>query len=149
MISVGTCSWAEKSLIQSGEFYPKTARTAESRLKFYCEHFSTVEVDSTYYAIPTKQNAFLWADRTPKDFIFQIKVYGVLTGHAVDPRSLPPDIRDELSTKDKGQKQIFIRKPDLVSTIADKFISALYPLVSVGKIGTFVFQFPPWFIYKE
>jgi uncharacterized protein YecE (DUF72 family) len=44
MIRVGTCSWTEKSLIQSGEFYPKAVRTAESRLKFYAEHFNSVAV---------------------------------------------------------------------------------------------------------
>ena len=75
MIHVGTCSWTEKSLVKSGEFYPKTVRTAESRLQFYCEHFDSVEVDSTYYAIPPKSNALLWAQRTPDNFIFHIKVY--------------------------------------------------------------------------
>jgi uncharacterized protein YecE (DUF72 family) len=89
MIQVGTCSWTEKSLIQSGEFYPKTVNTAEFRLKFYAEHFNVVEVDSTYYAIPTKGNSFLWAERTPEDFVFHIKAYGVLTGHAVDPGHCP------------------------------------------------------------
>ena len=149
MIQVGTCSWAEKSLIQSGEFYPKTVRTAESRLKFYTERFNVVEVDSTYYAIPTKSNAFLWADRTPKGFVFHIKAYGVLTGHAVDPRTLPPDILNELQEKDKRQKQVYVTERHLVNMIADKFIEALYPLASTNKLGVIVFQFPPWFIYKS
>jgi uncharacterized protein YecE (DUF72 family) len=149
MIQVGTCSWAEKSLIQSGEFYPKTVRTAEARLKFYTERFNVVEVDSTYYAIPTKSNAFLWADRTSKGFVFHIKAYGVLTGHAVDPRTLPPDILNELQEKDKRQKQVYVTERHLVNMIADKFIEALYPLVSTNKLGVIVFQFPPWFIYKS
>ena len=59
MIRVGTCSWTEKSLIQSGEFYPKGMKTAEDRLRYYSEHFDTVEVDSTYYAIPAKNNTLL------------------------------------------------------------------------------------------
>ena len=149
MIRVGTCSWTEKSLIQSGEWYPKIARTAETRLKYYAEHFNTVEVDSTYYAIPTKSNAYLWAQRSPEDFLFQIKVYGVLTGHAVDPRSLPPDIRSELPAKDRIQKYLYIREPKLLNLIAEKFLESLYPLISTGKLGIFVFQFPPWFTYKE
>ena len=139
----------QKSLIQSGEFYPKTARTAEARLNYYAEHFNTVEVDSTYYAIPTKQNAYLWAQRSPEDFLFHIKVYGVMTGHAVDPRSLPPDIRAELPALDKGQKYVYVRDPELVRAIFDKFMEALYPLVNAGKLGVFVFQFPPWFTFKE
>jgi hypothetical protein len=33
-----------------------------------------------------------------------------LTGHGVDPRALPPDIRNELPEKDKAQKQIFVKE---------------------------------------
>jgi len=149
MIRVGTCSWTEKSLIQSGEFYPKNIKTAESRLQFYAGHFDTVEVDSTYYAIPTKSNAFLWSQRTPANFVFHIKVYGALTGHGIDPRTLPSDIRKELPEKDKAARQIFVKEPAFLRRIADEFIDALYPLVSTGKLGLLVFQFPPWFIYKD
>ncbi len=148
MIHVGTCSWTEKTLVQSGEFYPKDVRTAESRLQFYASRFDTVEVDSTYYAIPTKSNAYLWAQRTPANFLFHIKVYGALTGHGIDPRTLPPDIHNELPEKDKAQKQIFVKEPALIRMIADKFMDALYTLANVDKLGLMVFQFPPWFTYK-
>ncbi len=149
MIRVGTCSWTEKSLIKSGEWYPKAARTAESRLHYYSEHFNTVEIDSSFYAIPSKQNAYLWAQRSPEGFIFHVKVYAVMTGHAVDPRSLPPDIRNELTTQDKEQKYIYVKKPKLIRAIFEQFMDSLYPLIGAGKIGVFVFQFPPWFQYKE
>jgi uncharacterized protein YecE (DUF72 family) len=149
MIRVGTCSWTEKTLIQSGEFYPKSVRTAESRLQFYSAQFNTVEVDSTYYALPTKSYAYLWAQRTPDKFVFHVKVYGALTGHAIDPRTLPPDIRSELPEKDKAEKYIYVKEPGLLRVIANSFIEALHPLMSVGKLGLLVFQFPPWFIYKS
>src|ERR1700690_759127 len=149
MIRVGTCSWVEKTLIQSGEFYPKTVRSSEDRIRFYAEHFDTVEVDSTYYAIPAKQNAYLWAQRSPEGFTFHIKVYAVLTGHAVDPRSLPKDILDKIPAKDREGKYVYVREPSLVRDVARRFLDALYPLLGSGKLGVFVFQFPPWFIYKE
>lgn len=149
MIHVGTCSWTEKSLIKSGEWYPKTARTAEARLNYYASHFDTVEVDSTFYALPTKQNAYLWAQRSPEGFIFHVKVYGAMTGHAVDPRSLPPEILNELPAADRGQKYVYIKRPELLRTIFERFTDSLYPLISTGKLGVFVFQFPPWFTYKE
>lgn len=59
-------------------------------------------------------DALLWAQRTPDKFVFHIKVYGALTGHSVDPRSLPPDIRNELPEKDKKEKNVFIREPSLL-----------------------------------
>jgi uncharacterized protein YecE (DUF72 family) len=52
-------------LVRSGAFYPRSAKTAEDRLKFYAAQFKTVEVDSIYYALPSERNANLWAERTP------------------------------------------------------------------------------------
>ena len=56
MMRVGVCSWAEKTLVESGEFYPPQIRSAEARLRYYASCFDTVEVDSTYYAIPEQRN---------------------------------------------------------------------------------------------
>ena len=47
-ILVGTASWADKSLLDSGLFYPKQAKRAEARLRHYSTHFPLVEVDSSY-----------------------------------------------------------------------------------------------------
>jgi len=101
MIQTGTCSWTEKTLIQSGEFYPKSVKTAEGRLRHYASFFDTVEVDSTYYAIPDRSNTYLWVERTPENFIFHIKVYGALTGHGIDPKTLPKDTSIYSQTKTK------------------------------------------------
>ena len=62
-IRVGTCSWTEKSLIESGEFYPRGVSSAEERLRFYASRFDTVEVDSSYYAIPATRTTGLWDER--------------------------------------------------------------------------------------
>lgn len=149
MIHVGSCSWTEKTLIQSGEFYPKEAKTAEARLRYYAEQFDTVEVDSTYYAIPDKRNTYLWVDRTPENFIFHIKAYGALTGHGVDTKTLPKDIQQILPDKDKKQPRVFIKEPSILREIADSFKEALSPLMNKGKLGILVFQFPPWIQYKK
>jgi uncharacterized protein YecE (DUF72 family) len=148
VIHVGTCSWTENTLIRSGEFYPRTVKTAEGRLRYYANSFDTVEVDSTYYAIPDMRNTSLWAERTPEDFIFHIKVYGALTGHGVDPKTLPKDIFNLLSEKDKTERHVYIREPHLLQVIADRFKEALSPLNRAEKLGVIVFQFPPWFYYK-
>lgn len=147
MIRIGTCSWADKSVIRSGEFYPQGVKTAEERLRFYASQFSTVEVDSTYYAIPLKNTVALWTDRTPDNFIFHIKVYGALTGHGVDPKSLPQEIRDRLP-ESGGGRHVYIRDWGAVSAIAERFLDALMPLRDSGKLGILVFQFPPWFTYS-
>jgi|Deesub1362A_J573_1020465.scaffolds.fasta_scaffold34091_2 hypothetical protein len=69
----------------------------------------TVEVDSTYYAIPHKKTVWLWSHRTPENFTFHIKAYGALTGHGIDPKTLPKDLQNLLPSKDTGNG-IFILK---------------------------------------
>ena len=149
MIYTGTCSWTEKTLLQSGEFYPKGAKTAEARLRYYAGNFRTVEADSCYYAIPARMTTSLWADRTPDDFIFHIKVYGALTGHGVDSRTLPPDVASMLSKQEYEKRFVYIRDRIMLKSLADHFRGALTPLIKAGKLGLLVFQFPPWFHYRE
>ena len=148
MILIGTCSWTEKTLIQSGEFYPKSVKTVEGRLRHYAGYFDTVEVDSTYYAILDKRNTYLWVERTPENFIFHIKVYGALTGHGIDPKTLPKDIFKRLPDKDKTEKYIYVKESFLLKAIAERFREALTPLIKSQKLGVLVFQFPPWFQYR-
>jgi uncharacterized protein YecE (DUF72 family) len=149
MILTGTCSWTEKTLIQSDEFYPKNARTAEARLKYYAEHFNTVEVDSTYYAIPNKRTTYQWADRTPDGFLFHIKVYGALTGHGIEPKTLPVELQKMLPKNDLDQKRLYIKEPHLLNAVSQYFRDALYPLMNRGKLGILLFQFPQWFQYNR
>ena len=147
MIRAGICSWTEKTLIQSGQFYPPNAKTAEARLRFYATHFDTVEVDSTYYAIPDAKTAWLWDMRTQPGFTFHIKAYGALTGHGVDLRSLPKDVQGLVSRSDDG-KYVYIKEASILRMLAQRLIDALAPLKRAGKLGFVVFQFPPWFTRK-
>jgi uncharacterized protein YecE (DUF72 family) len=149
MIRTGTCSWTEKTLIQSGLFYPPDARTAEARLRYYATHFDTVEVDSTYYAIPDQKTAWLWDMRTPADFTFHIKAYGALTGHGVDPRTLPRDVQSLVSRRPGESKYTYVKEPSLLKMLAQRLIDALSPLAKSGKLGLVIFQFPPWFTHKS
>jgi uncharacterized protein DUF72 len=95
-IYCGTCSWTDRTLIESGGFYAAGIRSPEARLRYYAQVFPIVEVDSTYYALPSEQNARLWAERTPPGFLFNIKAFGLLTQHPIDPRRLPDVIRERL-----------------------------------------------------
>ncbi len=148
MIHVGTCSWTEKSLLQSGEFYPKNVKTAEGRLRYYADHFDTVEVDSSYYAIPDERTVSLWTERTPDNFTFHMKAYGALTGHGIDPRTLPKDLFQRLKDGEKAKRYTYIKDPELIDKIAIRFVNILSPLRETNKLGLLVFQFPQWFHYS-
>ncbi len=149
MIHFGSCSWTEKTLIKSGEFYPKGASTAEKRLRYYAGVFDVVEVDSSYYAIPAEKTVLNWAERTPSDFIFHIKAYALLTGHGADLRSVPPDIRDMVSSDSLKKNRIILKEKEPLREVFRLFREALRPLVQANKIGITVFQFPPCFTYKS
>ena len=144
-VRVGTASWTDKTLLESG-WYPPEADTPEERLKFYASQFPVVEVDSTYYALPSERNAVLWAERTPADFTFDVKAFSLMTGHPALLKGLPKDVRESLG-KAKGPripaKDV---PPDAVEQVWGMFREALMPLHSAGKLGLVMFQYPQWFM---
>src|SRR6266550_5355600 len=98
-VRIGISSWTEPTLIKESDFYPKGATTAEERLKFYATQFPIVEVDSTYYFPPSERNAVLWLERTPKDFVFNIKAYSLLTNHPTKVDSLYKHVKEALPSE--------------------------------------------------
>jgi uncharacterized protein YecE (DUF72 family) len=148
-ILVGTASWTDKTLIGCGRFYPPACKTAEQRLRFYAQQFEMVEVDSSYYAMPTPQNAQLWADRTPEHFVFNVKAFRLFTGHEAQTTVLHRDIQQALGPDVPRS----VHYEDLPAEIRDelwrRFIEALAPLQAAGKLGAVHFQFAPWVLRNK
>lgn len=84
-----------------------------------------MEVDSSYYAIPAARHVQEWVNRTPNPFRFDVKVYKSLTQH----------------TKHNEEMDV---EQDVV-----KMHEAIRPLRESGKLGAVLFQFPPWFVFRE
>ena len=70
-IRLGTQGWNYDAWV--GPLYPEGTRPADF-LSVYARAFPTVEVDSTFYAIPPEKTVRGWAERTPEDFIFALKL---------------------------------------------------------------------------
>ncbi len=70
-IRVGTQGWNYDAWV--GPFYPPGTRPADF-LTIYSRAFNTVEVDSTFYAIPASKTVRGWARRTPANFTFSLKL---------------------------------------------------------------------------
>jgi uncharacterized protein YecE (DUF72 family) len=143
----GTSSWTDPTLLKSKDFYPPDAKKPEERLRFYSEHFPLVEVDATFYALPSERNAGLWAERTPDGFVFNVKAFGLMTQHAVAVKSLPEPIRDMLPEEVAAKERVYARDlpEDALNAVWDMFSSALRPLADAGKLGAILYQFPRWF----
>jgi len=143
-ILVGTASWTDKSLIDSGKFYPPTAQDAESRLRYYASQFPMVEVDSSYYAIPLPATAQFWVERTPEHFVFNVKAFRLFTGHQTQPKVFPKDIQQALGLPLK--KNIYYRDvpEEIQRELWSRFFEALEPLRLARKLGAIHFQFALW-----
>jgi len=148
---VGTCSWTDRTLIEESDFYPKTVQTPAERLRFYAEHFDTVEVDATFYAFPSERNAVLWAQRTPPAFLFNIKALSLFTFHRTPRKSLPLFLLKALPNPEKAPEELSAWDLPLswLAEALQAFLQTLTPLREAGKLGYILFQFPPWFRPEE
>ncbi|MFH9676140.1 DUF72 domain-containing protein [Streptomyces sp. NPDC017405] len=129
-ILIGTCGWTDPNLLRSG-WYPPGHRDPDKRLRHYATRFPLVEVDSSYYALPSARTTALWADRTPDGFRFDVKAFSLLTGHPTRPAALPPDLRTHP------------RDEALRTEVWTRYAEALAPLHDTGRLGTLLFQYPP------
>jgi uncharacterized protein YecE (DUF72 family) len=130
-------------------WYPAGVRTAADRLAYYAARFDTVEVDSSFYGLPTSGTARLWAERTPPGFVFHIKAFGMLTRHGVRPEQLPPVLRAHYDLELDRQGRVVHPPPDLREAVFGLFSEALEPLREQGKLGIVLMQFPPYFVANK
>ena len=141
---IGTCSWADEAL--SKYFYPP-GLPAKERLAWYAQHFDTVEVDSTYYRLPAETAVAGWAERTPAGFTMHVKAFGLMTRHPVKIETIPDDLRSEMPVDERGR----VDRPsrELRGEVFRRFLAALEPLRSAGKLGGILFQLPPYVVFKD
>ncbi|HEY1360381.1 MAG TPA: DUF72 domain-containing protein [Thermoleophilaceae bacterium] len=136
-ILVGTSSWADPGFVK--EWYPQ-GLAARERLPWYARQFRYVELNSSFYAIPDRTTVHKWAEETPDDFVFDIKVHRALTRHAAQLASLPPDLRDQATTNERGR---VVLTAELEETLARRLVEEVAPLH--GKLGAFLAQLTPAF----
>ena len=133
-IRIGTSGWSYPTGqgTWNGIFYPippgRRSRSGKfDELRFYAEHFDTVEVNSTFYRVPTVDAARGWAERTPQGFEFALKLFQKFTHPSMYERSTGRHAADV------GHKDV------------DEFRGAIDPISAAGKVGALLAQFPPSF----
>lgn len=90
MIHVGTCGYSYADW--KGPFYPPTIKPA-GMLEFYARSFTAVEIDATYYRVPSQATFASMSARTPPGFRFTLKLPGSAT-HVpeAEQRAIHPDV---------------------------------------------------------
>ncbi|MEA2282728.1 MAG: hypothetical protein QOK21_3335 [Solirubrobacteraceae bacterium] len=140
-IRVGTSSWADPGFVE--EWYPP-GLPAHERLAWYAEHFDTVEVNSTFYAVPGEPQVRGWAERTPDGFAFDVKLHRLLSRHAAGLDSLPVDLREGATLRGRGQGRVVVDR-DIESALVERTAAALEPLQAAGKLRALLLQLSPAF----
>ena len=143
----GTTSWADRTLVQSGAFYPRKTMTARDRLAYYASRFPLAEVATTYRFPPTPELAAQWAERTPPGFTLDIRAWSLLTGAPTLPDSLWPDLQDEVRDQSRDNRRLYANhlSNDGLEECWDRFAHALRPLKQSGRLGLVILQYPGWF----
>jgi uncharacterized protein YecE (DUF72 family) len=146
-ILIGTSSWADHSLVESGLFYPPEVKTPAGRLRYYSSRFPIAEIDSSYHFFPTRQNMTLWLENTPPGFVFDIRAFSLFTGHPTPPHALPRSIREKHEELANHQGNLYLHhlSGDVTDQLWGIFGSYVKTIEAAGKLGVILFQFPPWF----
>lgn len=117
MFRVGTSGFSYADW--KGYFYPKGISETDM-LAFYADRFPLVEINSTYYQVPSAKNMRTMASKVPEDFEFVVKAHRSITHERIDPEStLPP------------------------------FLEAIEPIKEADKLACLLFQFPNSFRHSE
>jgi uncharacterized protein YecE (DUF72 family) len=139
-IYVGTASWTDPEFIKAG-WYPREVKNdAAARLRYYAEHFPMVEVNATFYALPSLRTVENWTARTPDGFRFVVKAHQVISGHRSDPSRLPGPLRTLPFTAD-ARGRIARPSRELRDAAIDALLEALGPMA--GKLEAILLQLPP------
>jgi uncharacterized protein YecE (DUF72 family) len=115
MIRVGCSGWSYEDW--RGRLYPEEGSTS-GWLARYAEVFDTVEVNATFYRLPTRAAVERWASATPEGFCFAVKASRYLT-HVRRLRELPEGMR--------------------------RLAERIEPLISSAKLGPMLWQLPATF----
>ena len=133
-VRIGTSGWSYPGGegTWNGIFYPgqpggRRKGRKFDELAFYAEHFDTVEINSTFYRVPAAAAARGWAERTPPNFEFSLKLFQKFTHPGMYEKATGAN------PFDLGQKDV------------DAFRAGLDPLASAGKLGALLAQFPASF----
>lgn len=113
MITIGLTGWSDHDLI---------APVNKRKLEDYASHFPFVEIDTSFYGIPSEKSVQSWMDKTPESFQFIPKANQAMTQHQ------------------KWQDHY-----ESLEELFDTFKVRFYPMIREKRIKAFLFQFPPYF----
>lgn len=137
-VSIGLAGWGGHD-----SAYP-AGTPASRKLALYARQFAIVEVDNSFYAIPTADAVQRWVDDTPEDFGFVVKAFQGMTGHDRDAgRKALTRVLTGQAAPSAGELSELTQEQEEAMFAA--FRDAFAPMARAGKLRSVLFQYPPWF----
>jgi uncharacterized protein YecE (DUF72 family) len=128
-----------------GKFYPKELRTRQM-LSFYSEKFSTVEINNTFYKMPTGKLVASWAAEVGPDFQFAVKAPQKITHHQRlkgSSRTVAAFVKLSALLGDKRGPLLFQLPPNFKKDLPR--LTAFLKVLPTGIRTTFEFRHDSWF----
>jgi uncharacterized protein YecE (DUF72 family) len=128
-----------------GAFYP-VGLPAARMLRFYAERFDTVEINYTFYRMPTPALTTRWAEATPDRFVFTLKAPGRITHQRRLADVGEPLARFLGAAAALGARlgPLFFQLPPNMPRATDR-LAALLAAVPAGHRCAFEFRHASWF----
>ena len=146
-VLAGASSWADRSLVRDGGFYPSRSLSAAQRLAYYTSRLPLAEIATTYRFPPTPELAKRWAATTPAGFTLDVRAWSLLCGAPTWPESLWPDLQGHVKPSRRDATKLYRQR--LPASVVDecwaRFNHALRPLADAGRLGVVIVRFPTWF----
>lgn len=134
-VAVATGGWSP------AEWYPRGLPPRE-RLRSLAERLEAVEIDSSFYALPTARTVQRWAKITPERFSFTAKLHRALSRHAAPLKSLPGDLRDGVRLTQRGR---VVLDENLEAALCARTLEVFEPLFAAGRLDCLLLQLTPAF----
>ena len=150
-VRYGACSWADRSLVRDGDFYPRRTMTASARLAYYCSQLPLAEIATTYRFPPTPDLARQWVDRTPDGFRLDVRAWSLLTHNPTLPDSLWEDLHGSVRPETRHRRRLYAEHlpADVVDECWLRFAHGVRPLHEAGRLGLIVLQYPSWWSPRD
>ena len=133
-IKIGTSGYAYPGAPPKGwygAFYPDKKRKGFDELNYYAQIFNTCEINTTFYRPPSPAITKSWAEKTPDDFSFAVKLWQKFTHPIKISRNKSEDKWEPASQSD-----------------FDEFRAGILPLAEAGKLGALLLQYPAGFHFS-
>jgi uncharacterized protein YecE (DUF72 family) len=134
-VLIGTGGWSVPA------WYPPDVE-ARDRLASLAGKLDHVEVDSAFYALPSRRTVERWVMLTPDGFTFTVKLHRALSRHAAPLKSLPTDLRDDVEETERGR---IVLTRALEDALLRRTLDTFEALHSAGRLVAFLLQLTPAF----